>query len=177
MYSDVSNNDLCGTIPTAGSFSKFTEERYWILGPVCIYQLLRITLINPPAFVCSFVNNPRLEGPELMGFVRYDVGDCNWSIGPNFFFLVFLVLLIYLKKNRSTNIWGWRFSLHIFLLCILIFFNLCSKKKKISSQIMVNKTLHVNVSNEILGYELSIFEKLIILILFVHISFLVHVSA
>ncbi|KAI5679425.1 hypothetical protein M9H77_10375 [Catharanthus roseus] len=48
---DVSNNDLCGTIPTAGSFSKFTEE--------------------------SFVNNPRLEGPELMGFVRYDVGDCN----------------------------------------------------------------------------------------------------
>ncbi|CAI0627451.1 unnamed protein product [Linum tenue] len=25
---DVSNNDLCGTIPTAGSFSKFTEERF-----------------------------------------------------------------------------------------------------------------------------------------------------
>ncbi|KAA8517321.1 hypothetical protein F0562_017614 [Nyssa sinensis] len=48
---DVSNNDLCGTIPTSGSFSKFREE--------------------------SFVNNPRLEGPELMGFVRYDVGGCN----------------------------------------------------------------------------------------------------
>jgi hypothetical protein len=45
---DVSNNDLCGTFPTSGSFSKFTEE--------------------------SFMNNPRLEGPELMGFVRYDVG-------------------------------------------------------------------------------------------------------
>ncbi|KDP23288.1 hypothetical protein JCGZ_23121 [Jatropha curcas] len=45
---DVSNNDLCGTIPTSGSFSKFSEE--------------------------SFMNNPRLEGPELMGFVRYDVG-------------------------------------------------------------------------------------------------------
>ncbi|KAJ4847007.1 hypothetical protein Tsubulata_022766 [Turnera subulata] len=49
---DVSNNDLCGTIPTTGSFSKFTEE--------------------------SFMNNPRLEGPELMGFVRYDAaGSCK----------------------------------------------------------------------------------------------------
>ncbi|XP_059316508.1 leucine-rich repeat protein 1-like [Lycium ferocissimum] len=48
---DVSNNDLCGYIPTSGSFSKFTEE--------------------------SFKNNPRLEGPELMGFVRYDTGGCN----------------------------------------------------------------------------------------------------
>ncbi|KAK1552564.1 hypothetical protein Q3G72_019232 [Acer saccharum] len=49
---DVSNNDLCGTFPTSGSFSKFTEE--------------------------SFMNNPRLEGPELMGFVRYNVGaDCK----------------------------------------------------------------------------------------------------
>ncbi|KAL2560018.1 Leucine-rich repeat (LRR) family protein [Forsythia ovata] len=48
---DVSNNDLCGTIPTMGSFSKFTEE--------------------------SFKNNSRLEGPELMGFVRYNVGGCN----------------------------------------------------------------------------------------------------
>ncbi|OWM76246.1 leucine-rich repeat protein 1-like [Punica granatum] len=45
---DVSNNDLCGTIPTSGSFSKFSEE--------------------------SYANNPRLEGPELMGFVRYDSG-------------------------------------------------------------------------------------------------------
>ncbi|XP_021745727.1 leucine-rich repeat protein 1-like [Chenopodium quinoa] len=43
---NVSNNNLCGTFPTAGSFSKFTEE--------------------------SFVNNPRIEGPELIGFVRYD---------------------------------------------------------------------------------------------------------
>ncbi|XP_059656595.1 leucine-rich repeat protein 1-like [Cornus florida] len=48
---DVSHNDLCGTIPTIGSFSKFTEE--------------------------SFMNNPRLEGPELMGFVRYDIGQCS----------------------------------------------------------------------------------------------------
>ncbi|CAI9775273.1 unnamed protein product [Fraxinus pennsylvanica] len=48
---DVSNNDLCGTIPTTGSFSKFTEN--------------------------SFKNNSRLKGPELMGFVRYDVGGCN----------------------------------------------------------------------------------------------------
>lgn len=49
---NASNNNLCGTIPVAGSFSKFTEE--------------------------SFVNNPRLEGPELIGFVPYDSGrDCN----------------------------------------------------------------------------------------------------
>ncbi|KAK4740738.1 hypothetical protein SAY87_024326 [Trapa incisa] len=49
---DVSNNDLCGTIPTSGSFSKFSEE--------------------------SYANNPRLEGPELMGFVSYDSsGSCN----------------------------------------------------------------------------------------------------
>ncbi|XAR64352.1 Non-specific serine/threonine protein kinase [Bertholletia excelsa] len=48
---DVSNNDLCGTFPTSGSFSKFTED--------------------------SFMNNPKLEGPELMGFVRYDAGGCN----------------------------------------------------------------------------------------------------
>ncbi|XP_061367647.1 leucine-rich repeat protein 1-like [Gastrolobium bilobum] len=45
---DLSNNDLCGTFPTSGSFSKFSEE--------------------------SFRNNPRLTGPELMGFVRYDIG-------------------------------------------------------------------------------------------------------
>ncbi|KAL0357718.1 UNVERIFIED_CONTAM: Leucine-rich repeat protein 2 [Sesamum calycinum] len=50
-FLDVSNNDLCGTIPTSGAFSKFTQE--------------------------SFVNNSRLEGPELMGFVRYDVGGCK----------------------------------------------------------------------------------------------------
>ncbi|XP_038998573.1 leucine-rich repeat protein 1-like [Hibiscus syriacus] len=48
---DVSNNDLCGTIPTTGAFSKFKEE--------------------------SFRNNSRLEGPELMGFVRYDTGGCK----------------------------------------------------------------------------------------------------
>ncbi|KAL8519973.1 hypothetical protein ACS0TY_010777 [Phlomoides rotata] len=48
---DVSNNNLCGTIPTSGSFSKFAQD--------------------------SFANNSRLEGPELMGFVRYDVGDCK----------------------------------------------------------------------------------------------------
>ncbi|KAF7839012.1 leucine-rich repeat protein 1-like [Senna tora] len=45
---DLSNNNLCGTFPTSGSFSKFSEE--------------------------SFKNNPRVEGPELMGFVRYDIG-------------------------------------------------------------------------------------------------------
>ncbi|XP_027348961.1 leucine-rich repeat protein 1-like [Abrus precatorius] len=45
---DLSSNDLCGTFPTSGSFSKFSEE--------------------------SFKNNPRLKGPELMGFVRYDIG-------------------------------------------------------------------------------------------------------
>ncbi|KAI4336532.1 hypothetical protein L6164_015048 [Bauhinia variegata] len=49
---NVSNNDLCGTFPTSGSFSKFSEE--------------------------SFKNNPRLEGPELLGFVRYDTGE-SWS--------------------------------------------------------------------------------------------------
>ncbi|KAK1415901.1 hypothetical protein QVD17_31689 [Tagetes erecta] len=48
---DVSNNDLCDTFPTWGSFSKLTEE--------------------------SFKNNPRLEGPELMGSVRYDDRDGN----------------------------------------------------------------------------------------------------
>ncbi|KAJ7957504.1 Leucine-rich repeat receptor-like protein kinase family [Quillaja saponaria] len=48
---NVSNNDLCGTIPTAGSFSKFSDQ--------------------------SFMNNPRVDGPELMGFVRYDTrGRC-----------------------------------------------------------------------------------------------------
>ncbi|KAL2329428.1 hypothetical protein Fmac_017009 [Flemingia macrophylla] len=45
---DLSENDLCGTFPTSGSFSKFSEQ--------------------------SFKNNPRLKGPELMGFVRYDTG-------------------------------------------------------------------------------------------------------
>ncbi|XP_021297003.1 leucine-rich repeat protein 1-like [Herrania umbratica] len=48
---DVSNNDLCGTIPTSGSFTRLSEE--------------------------SFTNNSRLEGPELMGFVRYDTGGCK----------------------------------------------------------------------------------------------------
>lgn len=49
---NFSDNNLCGTIPVSGSFAKFTEE--------------------------SFKNNPRLKGPELLGFVRYDSGrDCN----------------------------------------------------------------------------------------------------
>ncbi|EPS73860.1 hypothetical protein M569_00895 [Genlisea aurea] len=45
---DVSTNDLCGTIPSSGAFSNFSEE--------------------------SFMNNTRLEGPELIGFVRYGGG-------------------------------------------------------------------------------------------------------
>ncbi|XP_020583394.1 LRR receptor kinase BAK1-like [Phalaenopsis equestris] len=43
---DVSNNNLCGTIPTTGSFE-------------------HIPLNN-------FENNPRLEGPELLGLASYD---------------------------------------------------------------------------------------------------------
>ncbi|KAK9055558.1 hypothetical protein SSX86_026642 [Deinandra increscens subsp. villosa] len=47
---DVSNNNLCGTIPTTGPFE-------------------RIPLSN-------FENNPRLEGPELMGLASYDT-NCS----------------------------------------------------------------------------------------------------
>ncbi|PNY15645.1 somatic embryogenesis receptor kinase 1-like protein [Trifolium pratense] len=47
---DVSNNDLCGTIPTSGPFE-------------------HIPLNN-------FENNPRLEGPELLGLVSYDT-NCS----------------------------------------------------------------------------------------------------
>jgi hypothetical protein len=43
---DVSNNDLCGTIPTSGPFE-------------------HIPLSN-------FDNNPRMEGPELQGLATYD---------------------------------------------------------------------------------------------------------
>ncbi|XP_054817647.1 leucine-rich repeat protein 1-like, partial [Prosopis cineraria] len=43
---DVSNNDLCGTIPTGGPFE-------------------HIPLNN-------FENNPRLEGPELLGLASYE---------------------------------------------------------------------------------------------------------
>ncbi|EFJ20034.1 hypothetical protein SELMODRAFT_444078 [Selaginella moellendorffii] len=43
---DLSDNDLCGTIPTSGSFAQFSPK--------------------------SFDNNPRLNGPELQGFVPYD---------------------------------------------------------------------------------------------------------
>eukprot|EP00249_Psilotum_nudum_P008136 c21064_g1_i1 orf=274-924(-) len=45
---DVSNNDICGTIPTNGPFQDFT--------------------------LASFENNPRLNGPELLGSVTYDSG-------------------------------------------------------------------------------------------------------
>ncbi|KAK9675341.1 hypothetical protein RND81_11G001500 [Saponaria officinalis] len=49
---NVSDNNLCGTIPTSGSFSKFTQD--------------------------SFMNNPKLQGPELIGFVQYNSEiDCN----------------------------------------------------------------------------------------------------
>ncbi|KAI7755097.1 hypothetical protein M8C21_025967 [Ambrosia artemisiifolia] len=47
---DVSNNNLCGTIPTTGPFE-------------------HIPLSN-------FENNPRLEGPELLGLVSYDT-NCS----------------------------------------------------------------------------------------------------
>ncbi|CAH9100872.1 unnamed protein product [Cuscuta europaea] len=47
---DVSNNDLCGTIPTSGPFE-------------------HIPLNN-------FENNPRMEGPELMGLASYET-NCS----------------------------------------------------------------------------------------------------
>ncbi|CAL0317560.1 unnamed protein product [Lupinus luteus] len=47
---NVSSNDLCGTIPTSGPF----EHIPWN----------------------NFENNPRLEGPELLGLVRYDT-NCS----------------------------------------------------------------------------------------------------
>ncbi|KAK4789207.1 hypothetical protein SAY86_020526 [Trapa natans] len=47
---DVSNNNLCGTIPTTGAFE-------------------HIPLNN-------FENNPRLEGPELLGLATYDT-NCS----------------------------------------------------------------------------------------------------
>ncbi|KAK9075931.1 hypothetical protein SSX86_004261 [Deinandra increscens subsp. villosa] len=47
---DVSNNNLCGTIPTTGPFE-------------------HIPLSN-------FENNPRLEGPELLGLASYDT-NCS----------------------------------------------------------------------------------------------------
>ncbi|KAJ7539389.1 hypothetical protein O6H91_11G090400 [Diphasiastrum complanatum] len=43
---DVSNNNLCGTIPISGSFSGFPVK--------------------------NFESNPRLDGPELQGFVPYE---------------------------------------------------------------------------------------------------------
>lgn len=43
---DVSNNNLCGTIPTSGPFEHIPLE--------------------------NFENNPRLEGPELLGLASYD---------------------------------------------------------------------------------------------------------
>lgn len=47
---DVSNNNLCGTVPTSGPFE-------------------HIPLNN-------FENNPRLEGPELLGLATYDT-NCS----------------------------------------------------------------------------------------------------
>ncbi|KAG5253543.1 leucine-rich repeat protein [Salix suchowensis] len=47
---DVSSNDLCGTIPTSGPFE-------------------HIPLNN-------FENNPRLEGPELLGLASYET-NCS----------------------------------------------------------------------------------------------------
>jgi len=44
---DLSNNNLCGTIPVSGSFSHLSDK--------------------------SFANNPRLNGPELEGFVPYEM--------------------------------------------------------------------------------------------------------
>ncbi|GFY88096.1 leucine-rich repeat (LRR) family protein [Actinidia rufa] len=48
---DFFHNNLTGPIPS--SLSKLSNLRF------------------------LFTNNPRLEGPELMGFVRYDAGGCN----------------------------------------------------------------------------------------------------
>lgn len=47
---DVSNNNLCGTIPTTGPFEHIPME--------------------------NFENNPRLEGPELIGLASYET-DCS----------------------------------------------------------------------------------------------------
>ncbi|XP_057441506.1 leucine-rich repeat protein 1-like [Lotus japonicus] len=47
---DVSNNNLCGPIPTSGPFEHIPLD--------------------------NFENNPRLEGPELLGLVNYDT-NCS----------------------------------------------------------------------------------------------------
>ncbi|KAF9597284.1 hypothetical protein IFM89_016425 [Coptis chinensis] len=47
---DVSNNNLCGTIPTSGPFEHIPSD--------------------------NFENNPRMEGPELLGLASYDT-NCS----------------------------------------------------------------------------------------------------
>ncbi|GAY50848.1 hypothetical protein CUMW_129830 [Citrus unshiu] len=63
---DVSSNDLCGTIPTSGPFEHIPLNK---------------TVSQPCDFLFGtcfvfFENNPRLEGPELLGLASYDT-NCS----------------------------------------------------------------------------------------------------
>lgn len=48
----------------------------------CPLVVVRVKAIKRGGcFGCSYAKNPRLAGPELVGFVRYDAGgSCNWRI-------------------------------------------------------------------------------------------------
>ncbi|CAJ1971189.1 unnamed protein product [Sphenostylis stenocarpa] len=76
---DVSNNDLCGTIPTSGPFE-------------------HIPLNN-------FENNPRLEGPELLGLLGgwIPISKKTWLC--IFFKLTFSALIVGIRRLRIGIIW------------------------------------------------------------------------
>ncbi|KAH9741899.1 Leucine-rich repeat protein 1 [Citrus sinensis] len=80
---DVSSNDLCGTIPTSGPFEHIPLNkalnnflRLSISSASCRF-LFSVALPDHILFEwCSFENNPRLEGPELLGLASYDT-NCS----------------------------------------------------------------------------------------------------
>ncbi|KAH7560761.1 hypothetical protein JRO89_XS10G0093700 [Xanthoceras sorbifolium] len=75
---DVSNNDLCGTIPTTGPFGHIPLNKK-SRKSANLYS----TKLDLKANTClllektyCFENNPRLEGPELLGLASYDT-NCS----------------------------------------------------------------------------------------------------
>ncbi|MBA0552725.1 hypothetical protein Golob_023505 [Gossypium lobatum] len=97
---DVSNNDLCGTIPTSGPFEHIPLNKFLKHAPLKTMLLELFILLKVPdsdthgygdrlprilqiltdlkycSKLYSFEENPRLEGPELLGLASYDT-NCS----------------------------------------------------------------------------------------------------
>lgn len=87
---------------------------------------------------CSFENNPKLEGPQLLGLASYDT-NCSWMINSWFLIDMYLKIQIVLPLTQQCSWIGEVRPLYIYIKytillecicnCIVMLFAKCSKQE------------------------------------------------